>query len=185
MQILGYQLEFATGPGQIPTVCSFFISFSWDFNFILDKKNYEEFSTNWSKHSYLLLKYRLNGSEYSVINMSNDSVEVSFRSSYDPSIQSTKLPLSVDIRLYVYDIPHIYVAFIQISIMNGHFFYLGIYWEVAFQGSTAIQYMDVLQDAGPLILLKQDWHLSCGEISKINFLSLWKVCAYFIFFALP
>ncbi|GAY35216.1 hypothetical protein CUMW_014990 [Citrus unshiu] len=43
----------------------------------------------------------LNGSEYSVINMSNDSVEVSFRSSYDPSIQSTKLPLSVDIRLYI------------------------------------------------------------------------------------
>lgn len=59
--------------------------------------------------------------------MSNDSVEVSFRSSYDPSIQSTKLPLSVDIRLYVYDIPHIDVAFIHISIMNGYFFYLGIY----------------------------------------------------------
>ncbi|XP_057794981.1 probable rhamnogalacturonate lyase B [Salvia miltiorrhiza] len=43
----------------------------------------------------------LRGSEYNVINLSNDNVEVSFKSSYDPSIAGTRLPLSVDQRYIV------------------------------------------------------------------------------------
>ncbi|KAJ0081928.1 hypothetical protein Patl1_09998 [Pistacia atlantica] len=41
----------------------------------------------------------LSGAEYSLIHMSNDSVEVSFKSSYNPSSPGgNKLPLTVDIR---------------------------------------------------------------------------------------
>ncbi|XP_011087034.2 probable rhamnogalacturonate lyase B [Sesamum indicum] len=43
----------------------------------------------------------LRGSEYSVINLSNDHLEVSFKSIYDPSIPGTRLPLTVDIRYVV------------------------------------------------------------------------------------
>ncbi|KAH6831608.1 hypothetical protein C2S53_010583 [Perilla frutescens var. hirtella] len=43
----------------------------------------------------------LRGSEYSVINYSNDNLEVSFKSSYDPSIRGTRLPLTVDLRYIV------------------------------------------------------------------------------------
>eukprot|EP00258_Populus_trichocarpa_P021098 XP_024437117.1 uncharacterized protein LOC18111221 [Populus trichocarpa] len=40
----------------------------------------------------------VNGAEYSVIYNSNDKLEISFRSTYDPSNKGTKLPLSIDIR---------------------------------------------------------------------------------------
>ncbi|KAK4386705.1 hypothetical protein Sango_2541100 [Sesamum angolense] len=43
----------------------------------------------------------LRGSEYSVINLSNDHLEVSFKSTYDPSIPGTRLPLTVDVRYVV------------------------------------------------------------------------------------
>ncbi|KAL3820723.1 hypothetical protein ACJIZ3_006628 [Penstemon smallii] len=53
---------------------------------------------NWSlpggQNRYQLLR----GSEYSVVNLSNDHLEVSFKSTYDPSIRGNKLPLTVDIR---------------------------------------------------------------------------------------
>ncbi|KAG8365395.1 hypothetical protein BUALT_Bualt18G0100200 [Buddleja alternifolia] len=56
---------------------------------------------NWSlpggQDRYQLLR----GSEYSVINLSNDHLEVSFKSTYDPSTPGTKLPLTVDIRYIV------------------------------------------------------------------------------------
>ncbi|XP_030491647.2 uncharacterized protein LOC115707745 [Cannabis sativa] len=40
----------------------------------------------------------LSGAEYSVVKMSNDQIEVSFRNIYDPSTKGNNLPLSVDIR---------------------------------------------------------------------------------------
>ncbi|KAJ4703895.1 Rhamnogalacturonate lyase [Melia azedarach] len=40
----------------------------------------------------------LSGAEYSVIHMSNDCLEVSFKNFYNPSTPGIKLPLSVDIR---------------------------------------------------------------------------------------
>ncbi|XP_042065102.1 probable rhamnogalacturonate lyase B isoform X2 [Salvia splendens] len=43
----------------------------------------------------------LRGSEYSVISLSNDNLEVSFKSSYDPSISGTRLPLTIDQRYIV------------------------------------------------------------------------------------
>ncbi|KAL0407254.1 UNVERIFIED_CONTAM: hypothetical protein Slati_4039300 [Sesamum latifolium] len=43
----------------------------------------------------------LRGSQYSVINLSNDHLEVSFKSTYDPSIPGTRLPLTVDVRYVV------------------------------------------------------------------------------------
>lgn len=42
--------------------------------------------------------HRLRGSEYSVISLSNDNLEVSFKSSYDPSVSGTRLPLTIDQR---------------------------------------------------------------------------------------
>ncbi|KAK6133372.1 hypothetical protein DH2020_032882 [Rehmannia glutinosa] len=44
---------------------------------------------------------RFRGSEYSVINFSNDHLEVSFKTTYDPSVRGTKLPLTVDQRYIV------------------------------------------------------------------------------------
>ncbi|KAL5578826.1 hypothetical protein UlMin_011268 [Ulmus minor] len=56
---------------------------------------------NWSlpggQDRYQLLK----GAEYSVVQMNNDQVEVSFHSNFDPSTRGIKLPLSVDIRYVV------------------------------------------------------------------------------------
>ncbi|KAA8520092.1 hypothetical protein F0562_014348 [Nyssa sinensis] len=53
---------------------------------------------NWSlpggQDRYQLLK----GSEYNVIHLSNDQLEVSFRSNFDPSTSGIRLPLSVDLR---------------------------------------------------------------------------------------
>ncbi|KAE7995405.1 hypothetical protein FH972_000208 [Carpinus fangiana] len=53
---------------------------------------------NWSlpggQDTYQLFR----GAEYSVIQMSNDRLEVSFKSTYDPSTPGIKLPLSVDTR---------------------------------------------------------------------------------------
>ncbi|EXC45519.1 hypothetical protein L484_000495 [Morus notabilis] len=70
---------------------------------ILDSKSSDESSrgywdANWSwpggQDRYQLLK----GAEYSVVNRSNDLIEVSFRNAYDPPTKGSKLPLSVDIR---------------------------------------------------------------------------------------
>ncbi|XP_010094027.2 probable rhamnogalacturonate lyase B [Morus notabilis] len=70
---------------------------------ILDSKSIDESSrgywdANWSwpggQDRYQLLK----GAEYSVVNRSNDLIEVSFRNAYDPPTKGSKLPLSVDIR---------------------------------------------------------------------------------------
>ncbi|KAK6133226.1 hypothetical protein DH2020_032987 [Rehmannia glutinosa] len=56
---------------------------------------------NWNlpggQDRYLLFR----GSEYSVINFSNDHLEVSFKTTYDPSVRGTKLPLTVDQRYIV------------------------------------------------------------------------------------
>ncbi|KAL7142803.1 hypothetical protein ABFS83_08G148900 [Erythranthe nasuta] len=43
----------------------------------------------------------LRGSEYTVINYSDNHLEVSFKSTYNPSIRGTTLPLTVDIRYIV------------------------------------------------------------------------------------
>ncbi|KAF8391533.1 hypothetical protein HHK36_023838 [Tetracentron sinense] len=40
----------------------------------------------------------LSGTEYSVVNSSNNCVEVSFRTTYDPSVGGVRLPLSIDKR---------------------------------------------------------------------------------------
>ncbi|KAL2483947.1 Rhamnogalacturonate lyase family protein [Forsythia ovata] len=72
---------------------------------LLDMKSNElnrgYWDINWSlpggKNRYQLLR----GSEYSVISLSNDNVEVSFRSTYDPSTPGTRLPLTVDMRYIV------------------------------------------------------------------------------------
>jgi rhamnogalacturonan endolyase len=53
---------------------------------------------------------RLHGAEYSVIYNSNDKLEISFRSTYDPSNKGTKLPLSIDIR-YFYPSKHSFLSF--------------------------------------------------------------------------
>lgn len=50
----------------------------------------------------LIYLNRIRGAEYSVIHQSNDLVEVSFRSTYNPSTRGMTLPLSVDTRLSVY-----------------------------------------------------------------------------------
>ncbi|KAK6133290.1 hypothetical protein DH2020_032953 [Rehmannia glutinosa] len=56
---------------------------------------------NWNlpggQDRYLLFR----GSEYRVINFSNDHLEVSFKTTYDPSVRGTKLPLTVDQRYIV------------------------------------------------------------------------------------
>ncbi|XP_073128338.1 uncharacterized protein [Henckelia pumila] len=72
---------------------------------LLDTKSNElnrgYWDINWSlprgKDKYQLLR----GSVYSVISKSNDGLEVSFKSNYDPSISATRLPLTVDIRYIV------------------------------------------------------------------------------------
>ncbi|XP_073314087.1 uncharacterized protein [Primulina huaijiensis] len=72
---------------------------------LLDTKSNElnrgYWDINWSlpggNDKYQLLR----GSVYSVISKSNDGLEVSFKSNYDPSISGTRLPLTVDIRYIV------------------------------------------------------------------------------------
>ncbi|XP_057512863.1 rhamnogalacturonate lyase B-like [Actinidia eriantha] len=72
---------------------------------LLDLKSSESsrgyWDLNWSlpggQDRYQLLQ----GSEYSVIHMSNDQLEVSFRSIYEPSTPGIRLPLSVDFRYIV------------------------------------------------------------------------------------
>ncbi|KAH0970040.1 hypothetical protein GBA52_022196 [Prunus armeniaca] len=73
---------------------------------LLDIKSNESsrgyWDINWSlpggQDIYTLLK----GAEYSVVHESNDSLEISFKNTYNPSsAQGVKLPLSVDIRLYI------------------------------------------------------------------------------------
>ena len=59
---------------------------------------------------YHLVYFRVNGAEYSVIYNSNDKLEISFRSTYDPSNKGTKLPLSIDIR-YFYPSKHSFLSF--------------------------------------------------------------------------
>ncbi|KAI3466561.1 hypothetical protein Pfo_023224 [Paulownia fortunei] len=60
----------------------------------------------------------LRGSEYSVINFSNDHLEVSFKSTYDPSTPGTRLPLTVDLRstlteaVYFQFLKHVLLHFI-------------------------------------------------------------------------
>lgn len=50
-----------------------------------------------------IVQYRLKGAEYSVVQMNKECLEVSFKSTYDPSsARRTNLPLSIDIRLYFY-----------------------------------------------------------------------------------
>ncbi|GMP75517.1 hypothetical protein CsSME_00032573 [Camellia sinensis var. sinensis] len=44
------------------------------------------------------LPLHLKGSNYSVIHTSNEKLELSFRSTYDPSTPGIRLPLSVDLR---------------------------------------------------------------------------------------
>ncbi|XP_059636145.1 probable rhamnogalacturonate lyase B [Cornus florida] len=69
---------------------------------LLDLKSSESsrgyWDINWSlpggQDRYQLLK----GSEYSVIHLSNNQLEVSFRSTYDPSTPGVRLPLSIDLR---------------------------------------------------------------------------------------
>jgi hypothetical protein len=52
------------------------------------------------QNPYHLVYFRVNGAEYSVIYNSNDKLEISFRSTYDPSNKGAKLPLSIDIRYF-------------------------------------------------------------------------------------
>lgn len=70
---------------------------------LLDIKSNESgrgyWDANWSlpggDDRYQLIK----GAEYSVIHQSNDCLEVSFKSTYNPSAPGMGLPLSVDTRL--------------------------------------------------------------------------------------
>ncbi|PIN22367.1 Rhamnogalacturonan endolyase [Handroanthus impetiginosus] len=74
-------------------------------NNLLDLKSNElnrgYWDINWSlpggQDRYQLLR----GSEYSVINFSNDHLEVSFKNTYDPSTPGTRLPLTIDHRYIV------------------------------------------------------------------------------------
>ncbi|KAM7506269.1 hypothetical protein LguiB_005173 [Lonicera macranthoides] len=69
---------------------------------LLDLKSSESsrgyWDINWSlpggQDRYQLLK----GSEYNTIQLSNDHLEVSFRSTYDPLSRGVRLPLSIDLR---------------------------------------------------------------------------------------
>lgn len=60
------------------------------------KRGYWDINWSWpgGKDRYQLLK----GSEFNVINTSDDTIEISFRRVFNPSIQGNKLPLAVDIR---------------------------------------------------------------------------------------
>ncbi|WJZ95866.1 hypothetical protein VitviT2T_014605 [Vitis vinifera] len=69
---------------------------------LLDLKSSETnrgyWDINWSlpggQDRYQLIK----GDDYSVVHSSNESIEVSFRSTYDPSTSGIRLPLSIDLR---------------------------------------------------------------------------------------
>ncbi|KAL5775330.1 hypothetical protein ACOSP7_012887 [Xanthoceras sorbifolium] len=69
---------------------------------ILDQKSSESsrgyWDINWSLPGGQDRYQLLSGAEYNVIHMSNDILEVSFKSSFNPSASSINLPLSVDIR---------------------------------------------------------------------------------------
>ncbi|XP_052183958.1 uncharacterized protein LOC127795990 isoform X2 [Diospyros lotus] len=72
---------------------------------LLDLKSSESsrgyWDLNWSLPGGHDRYQLLQGSEYSVIRMSNDYLEVAFRSTYDPSIPGIRLPLSVDLRYII------------------------------------------------------------------------------------
>ncbi|XP_021646098.2 probable rhamnogalacturonate lyase B isoform X2 [Hevea brasiliensis] len=69
---------------------------------LLDLKSSESsrgyWDINWSLPGGQDRYQLLNGAVYRVIERTNDCLEVSFKSSYNPSIRGTKLPLTVDIR---------------------------------------------------------------------------------------
>ncbi|KAG7033955.1 rhiE, partial [Cucurbita argyrosperma subsp. argyrosperma] len=60
------------------------------------KRGYWDINWSWpgGKDRYQLLK----GSEFNVINATDDTIEISFRKVFNPSTRGNKLPLSVDIR---------------------------------------------------------------------------------------
>ncbi|XP_057497492.1 probable rhamnogalacturonate lyase B [Actinidia eriantha] len=72
---------------------------------LLDLKSSESsrgyWDLNWSLPGGTDRYQLLQGSEYSAIHMSNDQLEVSFRSIYEPSAPGIRLPLSVDFRYIV------------------------------------------------------------------------------------
>lgn len=126
------------------------------------KRGYWDINWSWpgGKDRYQLLK----GSEFNVINTSDDTIEISFRRVFNPSIQGNKLPLAVDIRYIMRTgIPGFYCYAIYEHPSEGRAFDLAQTRMVFKLRQEKFHYMAISDEKQRIMPMPEDLHPGRGE----------------------